>query len=168
MRSWYILMAILHFFFNFQKKKKKKTWPDLWNINQLGTIILSEILSIYNLKFGFMVRYYVNHIRPPLTLMTSHTYVDSCQQMQWLLVELTLVLVLVQSTWTMLFALAVRTTWLTVNEALLAAVLVVTKRMQEYDVEVNEFYVSVRHSCPIYTGIECEIACIMLLHKGNA
>ena len=36
--------------------------------------------------------------------------------------------------------------------------------MPEYDVEVNEFYVSVRHSCPIYTGIECEIACITLLY----
>ena len=45
-------------------------------------------------------------------------------------------LVLAQSTWTMLAVLAVRTTSLTVLEALLSAVQMVTQKMQEYDVKV--------------------------------
>ena len=56
--------------------------------------------------------------------------------MQSLSAELILVLVLAQSTWTMLAALAVRQDSLTALEALLSAVLVVTQRMQEYDVKV--------------------------------
>ena len=56
-------------------------------------------------------------------------------QRQWL-GELTSVLVLAQSTWTVLAALVVRPTSLTAPEALLSAVLVVTKKMQECDVKV--------------------------------
>ena len=56
--------------------------------------------------------------------------------MQWLSAELILVLVLVQSTWTMLAVLAVRQDSLTALEALLSAVQVVTQRTQEYDVKV--------------------------------
>ena len=57
------------------------------------------------------------------------------QQMQLLSVGPILVLVLVQSTWTMLAALAVKTTSLTALEAL-SAVHMATQRMQEYDVKV--------------------------------
>ena len=56
--------------------------------------------------------------------------------MQWLLVMPILVLALGQSTWMMLAALAVRPTLLTALGALLSVVLVVTQKMQEYDVKV--------------------------------
>ena len=76
----------------------------------------------------------VSGIRSPLVL---HSYAGTyCQQMQSLSVELILVLALVQSTWTMLAVLVVRQDSLTALEALLSAVLVVTRRMQEYDVKV--------------------------------
>ena len=58
------------------------------------------------------------------------------QQMQWLSVVHILVLELVQSTWMMLVALAVRTTSLTALEALVFTVTVATQRMQECDVKV--------------------------------
>ena len=57
-------------------------------------------------------------------------------QMQYLSVELILVLALVQSTWTMLAVLVVRQDSLTALEARQSPVLVVTQRMQEYDVKV--------------------------------
>ena len=60
----------------------------------------------------------------------------SFQQMQSLSVEPILVLALVQSTWTMLAVLAVRQDSLTALEARQSPVLVVTQRMQEYDVKV--------------------------------
>jgi len=53
------------------------------------------------------------------------------QQMQWPLVEPTLVLALAQSTWTVLVALAVRTTSLTVPVALQSLVTLATLRMLE-------------------------------------
>ena len=56
--------------------------------------------------------------------------------MQYLSVELILVLALVQSTWTMLAVLVVRQDSLTALEARQSPVLVVTQRMQEYDVKV--------------------------------
>ena len=56
--------------------------------------------------------------------------------MQYLSIELILVLALVQSTWTMLAVLVVRQDSLTALEARQSAVLVVTQRMQEYDVKV--------------------------------
>ena len=56
--------------------------------------------------------------------------------MQSLSVEPILVLVLVQSTWTMLAVLVVRQDSLTALEALLSAVQMVTQKMQEYDVKV--------------------------------
>ena len=56
--------------------------------------------------------------------------------MQYLSIELILVLALVQSTWTMLAVLVVRQDSLTALEARQSPVLVVTQRMQEYDVKV--------------------------------
>ena len=56
--------------------------------------------------------------------------------MQYLSIELILVLALVQSTWTMLAVLVVRQDSLTALEALPSPVLVVTQKMQEYDVKV--------------------------------
>ena len=53
------------------------------------------------------------------------------QQMQWLSVVLILVLALVQSTWIILVAPAVRQALLTVPEVLLSTVTEVTQRMLE-------------------------------------
>ena len=58
------------------------------------------------------------------------------QQVQWLSVMPILVLALVQSTWTMLAALAVRLDSLTVPEVLLSTVDMATMRMLGYDVKV--------------------------------
>ena len=66
-------------------------------------------------------------------------YINICilfQQMQWPSVEPILVLAVVQSTWTMLAALAVRLDSLTVPEALLSTVDMATQRMLEYDAKV--------------------------------
>ena len=65
-----------------------------------------------------------------------HLHIHSFQQMQWRLVMPILVLALGQFTWMVLAALAVRTISLTALGALLSAVLVVTQKMQEYDVKV--------------------------------
>ena len=60
----------------------------------------------------------------------------SFQQMQLHLAMLVLVLAVVQSTWTMLAALAVRLDSLTVPEALLSTVTEATQKMLEFDVKV--------------------------------
>ena len=57
--------------------------------------------------------------------------------MLWLSLMPILVLVLVQSTWTMLAVLAGRQDSLTAHEALLLAAHLVTQRMQELDVKVG-------------------------------
>ena len=62
------------------------------------------------------------------------------QQVQWLSVMPILVLALVQSTWTMLAALAVRLDSLTVPEVLLSTVDMATMRMLGYDVKVSYIY----------------------------
>ena len=60
-----------------------------------------------------------------------------CQQTQWPLVMHILDVELVESTWMVLAALAMKPTSLTVLVALLSAVLVATQRMLEYDVKVH-------------------------------
>jgi len=59
------------------------------------------------------------------------------QQMQWPSAMLILVLVLVQSIWTMLAALAVRPDSLTVPVAPVSIVHMVTQKMQECDAKVK-------------------------------
>ena len=86
-----------------------------------------------------------------------------CQQVQWLLTMLTLVLALAQSTWVMLAVLVVRPTWLTAPIVLPLTVLVVTQKVQEYDVKVWKRV----HQCWVFnlpklgpevedTGLKCQ------------
>ena len=71
--------------------------------------------------------------------------------MQWLSLMLTLVLVLAQSTWTMLLAVVVRVTSLTVPVALLSDVIVILK-MLELDVKVNYTAIlSLFYKCEVCT-----------------
>ena len=88
-------------------------------------------------SFNFLNYAYLCNVNGIASALVLYSYAGTyCQQMQSLSVELILVLALVQSTWTMLAVLVVRQDSLTALEALPSPVLVVTQKMQEYDVKV--------------------------------
>ena len=100
------------------------------------TTIVSYFMPLCD-SFNFLNYAYLCNVNGITSALVLYSYAGTyCQQMQSLSVELILVLVLAQSTWTMLAVLAVRQDSLTALEARQSPVLVVTQRMQEYDVKV--------------------------------